>query len=418
MRSFGAPRPLVSLNDAGLEKALIQDLVLKHLLSFGEFKMAEVAERVRLPISVVESVLEEQRKENLIEVKGSASYAKTSYVFRLTEYGRKKGQEVLEQCRYVGPAPVSLEDYCDMVQKQTLKGAVGGEKALRSALADLVVNEDVMRRLGPAMISGQAVFIYGPSGNGKTSIAEAIGRALPENIYLPYAVAVGGQIISVFDPASHLAVEEPGEPRASDARWILVKRPVVNAGSELSMNMFDLNFHHASRYYEASLQMKANNGLFILDDFGRQQVDPVSILNRWITPLERQVDYMTLQSGVKFLIPFDVLVIFSTNIDPKDLVHEAFLRRLRYKIKIDRPTEEEFLEIFKKACKSKGLNFSQEVYTYLDQKVYGAQGIARNACHPRDLMDHIVTHSRFFSNPPELTLESISAACSDYFVPM
>jgi predicted ATPase with chaperone activity len=418
MRCFGTPKSLGDLSELGLERALIQDLILKHLLSLGDFKMADVAERVRLPISIVEAVLEEHRKEKLIEVKGSANYTKTSYIFRLTEYGRRKGQEALEQCRYVGPAPVCLDDYCDMVQRQTLKGAIGGEKALRTALSDLVINEDVMRRLGPAMISGQAVFIYGPSGNGKTSIAEAIGRALPEHIYLPYAVSVGGQVISVFDPASHVAVEGPGDPGECDARWVLVKRPVVNAGSELSLKMFDLTFHGVSRYYEASLQMKANNGLFILDDFGRQQVDPVSILNRWITPLERQVDYMTLQSGMKFMIPFDVLVIFSTNIDPKDLVHEAFLRRLRYKIKIDRPTEEEFLEIFKKACKSKGLDFNQEVYSYLDQKVYGAQGIARNACHPRDLMDHIVTHSRFFANAPELTLESISAACSDYFVPM
>ena len=416
MLSFGPPQPPKCLNDTGLEQALVEDLVLKHLLYLGEFKMAEVAERVRLPVSIVELALEEHRREKLIEVKGAANYTKTSYVFRLTEAGRKKGQSLLERCRYAGPAPVSLEDYSRTVRKQTLRSALGGEAALRDALSGLVVNEVVIKRLGPAMISGQAIFIYGPSGNGKTSIAEAIGRALPECIYVPYAVAFGSQIISVFDPGCHLPVEAPGNPKQIDQRWVLVRRPVVNTGGEFSLNMLDLKYGEASKYYEASLQMKANNGLFIMDDFGRQQVAPISILNRWLVPLERQIDHMTLQSGAKIVIPFDVLVIFSTDLDPKDLLHEAFLRRLRYKIRIDRPTEEEYLEIFKNACKCSGMDFSQEVYSYLEGQWYGAHGIARSACHPRDLIDLIVTHSRYYTKAPILTLESISVACTEYFV--
>ena len=415
MRSFDPPQPPKTLKDVGLDQAFVENLVLKHLMYMGEFKMADVAERVRLPISLVELVLEEHRRENLIEVRGAATFTRMSYVFRLTESGRRKGQEVLELGRYAGPAPVSLEQYRDMVQKQTVRGAIGDEETLRKALSHLVVSEAVLRRLGPAMLSGQAVFIYGPSGNGKTSIAEAIGRALPENIYMPHAVAVGGQVISVFDPVYHVAVEESGDPQACDARWVLIKRPVVNAGGELSLKMLDITFDPESRYYEASLQMKANNGIFILDDFGRQQVDPLRILNRWLVPLERQIDHMTLQSGTKFVIPFDVLAIFSTNLDPKELVHETYLRRLHYKIRIDRPTEEEYLAIFQAACESNGIAFSEEVYAYLNEQWYGARGVARNACHPRDLIDLIVTDSCYYAKPPQLTLENVTAACADYF---
>ena len=416
MFGFGQPQTPKSPGDIGLKQTLVDGLVLKHLLFLGEFKIADVADRVKLPISIVESAIEEHHREKLIEVKGSPNYTKTSYIYRLTAAGRKKGQDLLELCRYAGPAPVSLEDYSDVVRKQTARSAIGVEGALQKAFSHLVVNEVVLRRLGPAIISGQAIFIYGPSGNGKTSIAEAIGHALSDNIYLPYAVAVDGQIVSVFDPVCHIAVEPAEVSQECDRRWVLVKRPVVNTGGAVSLHMLDLKYDRANNYYDASLQMKANNGIFILDDFGRQQVDPVGILNRWLWPLERQVDHMTLQSGSKFTIPFDVLVIFSTDLDPKDLLHDAVLRRLRYKIRIDRPTEEEYLEIFKNACQSKGIDFSQEAYCYLEEQWYGAHGIARNACHPRDLIDLIVTHSRFYSKPVSLTFESISAACAEYFM--
>jgi len=418
MAIFPSPQPPNSLEAAGLAQALVEDLVLKHLLALGEFKLADVAQRVRLPISLVELVLEEHRRENRIEVKGSPNYAKTSYVFRLTELGRRKGQELQEHCRYTGPAPVSLKDYREMVQKQTLRGAAGGEEPLKKALSHLVLDKAVLQRLGPAMTSGQALFIYGPSGNGKTSIAEAVGRALPDNVYVPYAVTIGGEIVSVFDPVCHTVVETSGDARECDSRWVLIKRPVVTAGGELSLKMLDLNYSHASGYYEASLQMKANNGLFILDDFGRQQSDPAHILNRWVVPLDRHIDHMTLENGMRFAIPFDVLVIFSTDLDPKDLVQEAFLRRMRYKIRIDRPTEDEYLEIFKKECQSAGMKFCGEAYSYLDEQWYGANSMLRSACHPRDLIDHIVNYSRFYGKSPQLTRESLSAACADYFVLM
>ena len=292
---------------------MVADLVLKHLLYLGEFRMAEVADRVKLPLSLVETVLEEHRKEKLVEVKGAANYSSISYQFRLTEAGRLRGHEAMELCRYVGPAPVSLEDYRSRVQLQTVRNITVGDEELKSAFSHLVVNEAVRSRLGPAVISGQAVLIFGPSGNGKTSIAEAIGRALPENIYLPYAITVGGQIINIFDPVSHGVADSSGEPQDVDGRWILCRRPVIVTGGELSLKMLDLSFDPIAKFCDASLTMKANNGIFILDDFGRQQADPVSILNRWIVPLERKIDHMTLHTGKKFVVPFDVLALFPPN---------------------------------------------------------------------------------------------------------
>ncbi|MCM0082878.1 ATPase [Geomonas sp. Red32] len=414
MRTFSPPRGPTTLAEAGLERSFAEELVLKHLFFLGEFKMTDVAERVKLPVSLVELMLEDLHKEKLLEIRGAASYTKTSYLFRLTEAGRRKGQDLLDLCRYTGPAPVSIKEYRRVVQDQTVKGALGGEDTLKSALSHLVLNDSVLRRLGPAIISGQAVFIYGPSGNGKTSIAEAIGRALPEEVYIPYAVQVGGQVISVFDPACHEVVA-PGEGGVTDSRWVLIKRPVINVGGELTLRMLELSFDPASKYYEGSLQMKANNGVFILDDFGRQQIDPLSILNRWLVPLERQVDHITLQTGMKVLIPFDVLVIISTDLEPKDLVHEAFLRRLHYKIRIDRPTEDEYLAIFKAACQKHGIEFREEVYRYLNEHWYSNQKVERSACHPRDLISLILTDSSFYDRPPQLTLESVTEACRDYF---
>lgn len=409
------PHPPESLDETGLDKTLVGELVLKHLLCLGEFRLADVAQRIKLPVSMVEPTLEEHRKEKLVEVKGAANYSAPSYLYRLTEAGRKKAQQLMELCRYAGPAPVSLRDYRQMVQLQTVENLLVGDDDLKSALSHLVVSDDVRRRLGRAMISGQPVFVYGPSGNGKTSIAEAIGRVLRENIYIPHAVAVGGQVVSVFDPVIHLAAEPSGAAERGDPRWLSIKRPVVIAGGELSLKMLELNFDSVSNCYDAPLQMKANNGLFLIDDFGRQQVEPSSLLNRWIVPLERKIDFLTLHTGTKFPVPFDMLVMFFTNLEPKNLVDEAFMRRLRYKIRIDRPSEEEFLAIFREVCRCSGLEFNQQAYTHLLEQWYGGRKLALSACHPRDLIDLILTDARYNASPPQLTRESIQNACTDYF---
>jgi predicted ATPase with chaperone activity len=271
--------------------------------------------------------------------------------------------------------------------------------------------------LGPAISSGKAIFIYGPPGNGKTTIAETIGKILPETVFIPSAIIVGGQIIAVFDPVNHFTPDEaPSEDL--DQRWVLIRRPVIMTGGELTLRMLDLDFNPISKFYEAPLQMKSNNGLFILDDFGRQQMDPHSLLNRWIVPLERRTDFMTLHTGMKFDIPFDQLVIFATNIEPKKLVDEAFLRRIRYKIKIDHPLEREYKAIFIKVCESNGIEFKVEVYDYLLKNYYKRLDVKLNACHPRDIIDHIIDDAHYYNHSPQLSREGIDIAWKNYFVDM
>ncbi|RII27809.1 MAG: ATPase [Geobacter sp.] len=410
------PRAPQTVEEAQLDPSLVTDLVLKHLLFMGEFKMADISERVKLPVSIIEGALEELRRDKFIEVKGSSSYTKMAYVFKITEAGIKRGTDLLELCRYAGPAPVSLEDYRATVEFQTVKSTTIDESRLKKALSHLVLNENILHRLGPAISSGQAIFIYGPSGNGKSAIAESIGKVFPDTIYVPYALTVGGQIIRIYDPVNHEQVEPADSQEGVDQRWVLIKRPIVITGGELTLNMLDLEFNPISKYYEASLQMKANNGLFIIDDFGRQQAEPARILNRWIVPLDRQIDYVTLSTGMKFAIPFDMVVVFATNLDPQDLVDEAFQRRIRYKVKIGQPNDGEFLEIFKMVCKANGLTFNQEVYDYLLNDLYARDGRARNACHPRDLIEQIIVDSHYYGKSPQLTKENMERSCDNYFI--
>ncbi len=409
------PLPPRNIKETGLEYAMIEGLIIKQLLSLGEFKVADVAARVKLPASMVEYVLEALRKEHLVDVKGASSYTSMSYEYRITDAGRESAMRLLELCRYVGPAPIPLEMYAEMIELQTVKGIVVGEEQVKKAFSHLVISDRKVQQLGPAITSGQAMFIYGPPGNGKSSIAEAISTVLTDPVYIPYAVSVGEQIINIYDPISHILVDEDVD-ETKDQRWLKVRRPVVMTGGELTMRMLDLDFNPISKFYEASLQMKANNGLLIIDDFGRQQADPRQILNRWIVPLDRRIDFMTLHTGMKFTIPFDMLMIFATNIDPKALVDDAFLRRIRYKIKIEHPSMEEFSGIFKAVCRSNDVEFSQSAFDYLIEQFYKKRGISYSASHPRDIVDHIVNYSRYYNRPPAMTEETVRYACENYFV--
>jgi hypothetical protein len=405
-----------SIEDSGLELSFITDLVSKHILFMGEFKLADVVDKVKLPISLVNRVLEVLRREKLVEVKGATTYSADTYTFKITEQGQRRSSELLDLCRYAGPAPVSLEDYQNMIEMQTIKSVVVDEESIGRVFSHLVVNEVLLKRIGPAVTSGQAVFVYGPSGNGKTAIAEAIGGLPVDTVYVPYAINVGGQIISVFDPVNHVPVVSTRPQGEVDQRWVLVRRPVVMVGGELTLRMLDLDFNPISKYYEASLQMKANNGIFIVDDFGRQLIEPRIMLNRWIVPLDRHVDFMTLHTGMQFVIPFDMLVVFATNLNPSELLDEAFLRRIRYKIQIDRPNIDEYREIFKAVCKTNNVEFNQDVFAYLVGECYQKYGMERNSCHPRDLIDHIVVDARYYKKPALVTRESIDMACADYFI--
>ncbi len=411
----GAPK---TVEETGLELSFIADLILKHVLFMGEFTMGLISSIVKLPIHIVDPAIEELRREKFIEVKGAAHFAKATYQFQISGQGKKRALELLDVCAYVGPAPVTLDQYNSLVERQTIKNIVVNEESVVKAFSHIVVGKEILRRLGPAISSGKAMFIYGPPGNGKTTIAETIGRVLPGTVYVPYALIVGGQIIHIYDSVTHIPVPNEEAPESVDQRWILVRRPVIMTGGELTLRMLDLDFNAISKFYEAPLQMKANNGLFILDDFGRQQIDPHSLLNRWIVPLERRTDFMTLNTGMKFDIPFDQLVIFSTNIEPRRLVDEAFLRRIRYKIKIDHPSEAAYEAIFRKVCESNRIAFRKEIFMHLIDNYYKKLGVKLNACHPRDIVDQIIDDAHYYNHPPELTKDGLETAWNNYFVDM
>ncbi len=407
-----------TIEETGLEASFIADLIMKHILHIGEFRIADVSERVKLPHSIVDSALETLRREKFIEVKGAAEYTKATYNFTITGQGKNRANELLDICRYVGPAPVPLDAYKKLVEIQTIKNIIVNEETVTQAFSHLILSPRLLRRLGPAISSGKAMFIYGPAGNGKTTIAETIGRVLPGTVYMPYAIIVGGQIITIYDPVTHIAVNSESASEQIDQRWIKIKRPVVMTGGELTLKTLDLDFNPISKFYEASLQMKANNGLFIVDDFGRQQIEPQHLLNRWIVPLERRTDFMTLHTGMKFDIPFDQIVIFATNLEPKNLVDEAFLRRIRYKIKIDHPTEEEYEAIFRKVAEANGIPFRKDMLDYLIKHYYKKYGVKFNACHPRDIIDHIIDDAHYYNREAQMNRESIDIAWENYFVEM
>jgi SpoVK/Ycf46/Vps4 family AAA+-type ATPase len=294
---------------------------------------------------------------------------------------------------------------------------------LREGFAHLVVDDAVLDQLGPAVNSNRAVFLYGPPGNGKSVIAEGMGRALGGDIYVPHAIDVDGQIVTVYDPVTHQAVDAGDEQTgivatasSRDRRWVRAKRPVVMVGGELTLDMLDLSFNPISKFHEAPLQMKANGGVFLVDDFGRQRMRPQELLNRWIVPLENRVDYLTLNTGRKFQIPFEVLIIFATNLDPVSLADEAFLRRIPYKIPITDPSVDQFTQIFELNCKRRKLRFHQVMVAYLQRRHYAPYRRQLRACHPRDILDQVTALCRYRGEEPAITRELLDAACRAYFV--
>jgi len=405
-----------TIEDTGLDASFLADLVLKHSFSLREFKLADIVRKIKLPLSVVDPILETLQQEKMLEVKGGDGLARSTYRFAITGPGQARAAGLLELCRYVGPAPVSLNDYRAKILAQAINKVVVSQQSLKNALSDLVINPNLLKTLGPALTSGQTIFLYGPTGNGKSSIAEAIGNVIPGTIFIPYAIYVEGELISVYDPVNHIPVTPETEDDTMDNRWLMIKRPVIISGGELTLRTLDLEFNPISKFYIAPLQMKANNGLFIIDDFGRQQIEPKMLLNRWIVPLEKRIDFLTLHTGMKFSIPFDQLVIFATNLKPMDLVDEAFLRRIRYKIFIDYPSKEDFEEIFRKTCEIKNVTFEPGVFEFLQDNYYEKLGIQRSANHPRDILEHIIDQSRYYGQDPEMTVEGVAEAWENYFV--
>jgi hypothetical protein len=416
-----APPVPASLEETGLEAGRVEQLLIKTLYG-GEATGTVLADRICLPYRILEPLIERVRAERLVEVRGSAGSGSSSYRYALTDAGRERAQQFFDVSRYVGPAPVPLASYvAGMAALAAARGYIDRER-LAKGFSHLIIGDAVLEKLGPAVNAGKAVFLYGAPGNGKTVIADGMGRTLGGDMYIPHAIDVDGNIITMFDPIAHESLEADAEsssviaPAPRDRRWVRIRRPVVTVGGELTLEQLDLTFNPSAKFYEAPIQLKANGGVFLVDDFGRQRTRPQDLLNRWIVPLESRIDYLTLHTGKKFQVPFDVLIVFATNLDPESLADEAFLRRIPYQIPIVDPTIDEFSRIFELNCKRRQLRFHQVMVAYLQRRHYNPVRRALRACHPRDLLDQVTALCRYRGIEPVITRELLDAACASYFV--
>jgi hypothetical protein len=415
---YSPPIP-VSLREVGLNRDMLIHLIVKILYYAGEVTGSYLANRLKLPYTIVDELIEFIKGERMCEVKGMMGIGKTAYKYAITSLGRDRAREFLEINQYTGPAPVPLVQYSEMVRRETIS----------SEFSHLVLSKQMMDTLGPAINSGKSMFVYGAPGNGKSVVSESIGRMLGGEVFIPYAIDVDGVIITVFDPINHRPFDGEKIPETNgfrspilsevqdfDQRWVNCKRPFVFTGGELTLEMLDLSFNEISKFYEAPFQVKANGGVFLIDDFGRQLVRPKDLLNRWIVPLEKRVDYLTLHTGKKFELPFDALIIFSTNLRPQELIDEAFFRRIRYKIHFNNPTLEEYKEIFKTYCRGKNIVYNPIIVDYIQSEFYQKHNLELRCCHPRDIIEQVIDIARYQNVPAALTKELIDSACNSYFV--
>ena len=425
-----APPPPESLREAGLTLAFLCDLILRSIYTRGAMIGRDLAQLLCLPFKVIREPLKFLKDEKCLQVDGGELVGEVSYRFSLTDLGRQRAQDAMEQCAYVGPAPVPLEDYVEQCYRQTVTGLLCYPEALKAPFGHLVLKEEMFNNLGPAIVSGRSVFIYGPSGNGKTAMARAIGDFMNTtggSIYVPYAFVADGNIITVFDPSLHVvddtASEYADEADATvrrllnaggmDQRWVRIRRPVIITGGELNLSMLDLRYYADSNFYQAPIHVKANGGVFLIDDFGRQQCSPRELLNRWILPLEDRHDFLTVASGKKFQVPFEQLIIFSTNLDPKSLLDDAFLRRIRHKVGVEAPQRDVFEKIFAANCRRLGMNYDQSAVDYLYERYY-TRGRAPRASDCRDLLEIVQSICRYRRQPVHLTRDLIAEASASF----
>lgn len=433
------PRSPLSLEESGLTVMQICDLILKQLYLQSSLLGIQIARHARLPFNLVDQGLQFLKDQKCIEVASGELIGRVSYRFNLTDLGRVRAKEAFEQCRYVGPAPVTLDAYVEQCRRQTVTGTTCTVDSLKGAFKDLIIRPVLLDELGPAVCSGKSIFVYGPPGNGKTMIAKGLGRLLNTKggeIYIPYAVSAENGIVTMFDPTIHQTTDDeeltaagfgdempavrmnPAELQdLPDLRWRRIRRPVVITGGELTLDMLDLRYNKTSNFYNAPLHIKANGGVFLIDDFGRQIVSPRDLLNRWILPLEERIDYLTLATGKKFSVPFEQLIIFSTNLDPRELVDEAFLRRIRHKIKIDSPPRDLYSDIFQLCCRQRDIPFAQSAVDYLYYNYYD-QGKPPRSSDPRDLLEIVQSICRFRNQRVLLTEDLMREATERFFCQM
>lgn len=421
------PVPPTTVEETELPFFFLVELVAKHLFRGGPQRASELADRLHLLPGVMESLLGFMRDERLIEVQArtqsTTSGAMTKdFTYVLTDQGRARAGDAMARCQYAGPAPVSLTHYIRQVAQQSFRDERVTQETVRRSFSSEVIRPDLLEQFGAAMNSGRAMFVYGPPGAGKTYIAERLIGLMAGAIFIPHAIYVEGEIIQIYDPLVHQPIEHAGESKsrierhiAQDARWVRCARPVVLNGGELSLSMLDLQFDSESRYYTAPPQVKANNGLLIIDDLGRQLSEPRVIMNRWIVPMDRQVDYLSLHTGVKFQVPFDTSLVFSTNLPPSSLADEAFLRRLGYKIYVGHLDEASYGEIFKRVCQQMEVPFSKAGLTYV-LKRHEREHKPLLACIPRDLVGQVRDHASYLGQAPELEEGLLDWAWNNYFV--
>jgi predicted ATPase with chaperone activity len=406
-----------AVEDLDIPQNILIDILLRLLYTEGNVDFRRMSQVTRVPYAL-EQLLDWLRKEHLVEVsQSSASYGPLNYIYKLSGPGEDRAREAMDRCQYVGPVPVPVNRYNEAIEIQTRGTRSVNPTQVKNALSDLVLPDDFHRKIGPAINSAASLFLYGPPGNGKTTISMLISQLISgtDPIWIPYALTAGGQIIQIFDRLFHQEIERE-QKTTIDGRWGLFKRPTVVVGGEMKIESLDLRFDPLANFYEAPLQLKANGGVFLIDDFGRQQSSPIDLLNRWIMPLENGVDFLRLRTGQTLVIPFRALIIFCTNLDPFNLADEAFFRRIQMKVGIFNPDEPSFKRIFQRVCKQIGIYFDEISYGHMIEKWYRNDNRQFQAVHPRDLLTILKALCNYDNSPILLTPELIDEACEIYFV--
>lgn len=413
-----APPPPQTLADLGLPTSLLEQLIFKFLYFRGDMVAADLGHAMGLKFSLIQPMLETFRMQQLLHVKSSLGLGSISSLLSLTDLGRKAVREYMENNQYTGPAPVPVSQYTVAVQAQRMPPNWLRPERLAKAYGHMVVTEGMLAQVGPAVSAGKSLLLYGQPGNGKTHVAEALSRIQTTDIFVPYALEYQGSIIQLFDPTCHHAVDTPEAESdcEADKRWVRCRRPFITSGGELSVSMLDLRHNKVSGIYDAPLQLKANNGIYLVDDFGRQMSSPAEILNRWIVPMDRRIDYLSLANGGKMAAPFEAFLVFSTNLNPFELGDEAFLRRIQYKVLLRSPDEQEFYNIFQSYCEGQGLQMHPQMLNRFIERYYTRTGKPFRRCHPRDLISQVIDHIHFRQLPHELTEDLLDRAFDGCFL--
>jgi predicted ATPase with chaperone activity len=422
------PAPITSLEETGLSRDLLTSLLLKTLYQRAGATGFELGDALALPFAIVDELLRDLQYDHLVEIREADGPTRTAFRFALTSKGRENAMGELVANRYVGPAPVPLPQYVEWVQKQSMSNMRIDRSRLEDALDELVLPDDLIELIGPALNSAKSMFLYGEPGNGKTRIAQAVADIFGEAFYVPHAVELDGLLMVLFDPVHHKPMDAPAGSQAGptivrdvpqhDRRFVRVRRPVVTAGGELALEHLDLRYDSFARTYQAPIHLKANGGIMFVDDLGRQRVSPRELLNRWIVPLEHRVDHLSLHNGKTITVPFDTLVVFATNIEPAQLVEEAFLRRIHYKIHVPDPEPDQYDRIFSDCCDQIGLDFDPAAPELVRREYYATGRAQPRGCHPRDILGHLRDIAQFQGLPVSLSPDLLRRACDSVFVPV